>query len=88
MCKCCPLTCLQLFGVVCIVVVLRIDRSHVPLQVKHFKVTRDHNGMYVIGERVFTSIGELVEFYKTKPIFTTALKLEIFLDHPLPYVAS
>lgn len=49
--------------------------------VKHFKIeVRD--GTYIIGTRTFGSMTELLTFYRTTPIFTTATSQEIYLLQP------
>ena len=49
--------------------------------VKHFKIEVS-NGTYVIGSRTFGSMSELLTFYRTTPIFTTATGQEIYLLLP------
>ncbi|XP_028310078.1 GRB2-related adapter protein 2a isoform X2 [Gouania willdenowi] len=45
--------------------------------VQHFKVMRDNKGQYFLWSEKFTSLNELVEFYKTKSISKTR---EIYLN--------
>ena len=49
--------------------------------VKHFKI-EVNDGTYIIGTRTFGSMTELLTFYRTTPIFTTATSQEIYLLQP------
>lgn len=42
---------------------------------QHFKVLRERDGMYFLWETKFTSLNELVDYYKTNSIAKTHLVL-------------
>eukprot|EP00039_Didymoeca_costata_P022392 m.4383 g.4383 ORF g.4383 m.4383 type:complete len:438 (+) comp2971_c0_seq1:119-1432(+) len=58
-------------------------------RVKHFRILRNQqNGKYEFGERKFATISDLVHFYGTYSIFTTAQQEGICLENPLPPVEN
>ena len=52
-------------------------------RVKHFSIARDTTGGFQFGERFFPGIVDLVNFYNTRSIFTTAENEGICLSEAL-----
>jgi len=50
---------------------------------KHFKVTRDETNHFVIGQRKFTSVDDLISNYMKNPIFSNGDE-KLYLVRPLP----
>lgn len=53
-----------------------------PDRMKHFKIT-NNNGQYIIGQRTFDSMDELITHYEKAPIYTTGAGQKMFLIKPI-----
>lgn len=53
-----------------------------PDRIKHFKILSG-NGQYVIGQRSFESMDDLVAHYTKAPIYTTDTGQKMYLITPL-----
>ena len=53
-----------------------------PDRMKHFKIT-NNNGQYLVGQRTFESMEELITHYEKAPIYTTEAGQKMFLVKPI-----
>lgn len=53
-----------------------------PDRMKHFKITHT-NDQYVIGQRSFGNMEELISHYEKAPIYTTEAGQKMFLVQPI-----
>ena len=53
-----------------------------PDRMKHFKITHT-NDQYVIGQRSFENMDELISHYEKAPIYTTEAGQKMFLTQPI-----
>ncbi len=52
--------------------------------IRHFRIELSDDGQrYLIGKRSFQSLTDLIEHYKTHPVFDADQNKKLYLDKPL-----